>query len=59
MPGEAPPPAFAAGINWLIADEDTRLRFGAAGRRLIDERYNFDEYRRRLAAVYADLVKTE
>lgn len=56
---EATPPAFAAGINWLIADEDTRLRFGAAGRRLIDERYNFDEYRRRIAAVYADLVKPE
>lgn len=54
---EATPPAFAAGINWLVADEDTRLRFGAAGRRLIDELYNFGEYKRRLSAVYAALLK--
>lgn len=49
-------PDFAAGINWLLGDEDTRLRFGAASRRLIDDRYNFGEYKRRLALVYSSLI---
>jgi len=49
-------PEFAAGINWLLGDEDTRLRFGAAGRRLIDDLYNFNEYKRRLALVYSSLM---
>jgi glycosyltransferase involved in cell wall biosynthesis len=50
-------PAFADGINWLIADEDTRLRFGAQGRRLIDEMYNYSEYKRRLGVVYSAITK--
>jgi len=55
---ESTAPAFSDGINWLIADEDTRLRFGAQGRRLIDDLYNFNEYKRRLATAYNTLKET-
>ncbi len=56
---EPTPPAFAEGISWLTADEDMRLRFGAAGRRLIDEQYNFTEFKRRLAGIYHSLANPE
>ena len=56
---EPTPPAFAEGISWLIADEDTRLRYSATGRRLIDERYNFAEYKRRVSSVYTSVTSPE
>jgi glycosyltransferase involved in cell wall biosynthesis len=55
---DATAPAFSDGINWLIADEDSRLRFGAQGRRLIDDMYNFNEYKRRLGKAYNTLRET-
>ena len=36
------PQAVAAGINSLLADSDRRRRLGAAGRRAVEEFYNWD-----------------
>ena len=48
--------AFAAGIVALAGDAALRERLGAAGRELHRTTYNYAEYRRRLAAVYARLL---
>ncbi|MCB1101109.1 MAG: glycosyltransferase family 4 protein [Kiritimatiellae bacterium] len=53
---EGTAPAFAAGINTLVGEEDLRLRFGVTGRERIDTRYNFAEFKRRLAACYAEVL---
>jgi glycosyltransferase involved in cell wall biosynthesis len=49
------PDAFAEGICGLLADAETRARFGREGRRLIDELYNFAEFKRRLDVCYSAL----
>lgn len=50
------PDAFAAGIVALAGDAPLRERLGAAGRELHRTTYNYREYRRRLAAVYRQLL---
>lgn len=47
--------AFAAGMVKLAGDETLRNQLAAAGRKLIDETYNFPEFCRRLDACYAAL----
>ena len=47
---------FAAGIVALAGDAALRERLGAAGRELHRTTYNYREYRRRLAAVYTQLL---
>ncbi|MFQ5742145.1 MAG: glycosyltransferase family 4 protein [Acidobacteriota bacterium] len=49
------PEALAAAVCRLVDDDGLRRRLAAQGRRLIDERYNFDEFRGRLAACYEGL----
>jgi glycosyltransferase involved in cell wall biosynthesis len=49
------PAAFADGMARLADDAALRERLGRAGRRLIDEKYNFGEFKRRLAACYRGL----
>ena len=44
--------AFADGLCRLIADADLREQLGRAGRRLIDETYNFTQFKRRLEDCY-------
>ncbi len=53
---EPHPPAFADGISHLAGDEDLRLRFGANGRQLMDETFNFEEFARRLGRCYAEVA---
>jgi len=50
------PAAFAAGILQLLADAEVRARFGAEGRRLIEEEYNFNEFKKRLGECYAAVL---
>lgn len=49
------PCAFAQGICALLSDEARRAALSAKGRRLVDETYNFGEFKRRLGACYAAL----
>jgi phosphatidylinositol alpha-mannosyltransferase len=53
-PGE--PEALAAAVVGLLEDEPRRERFGAAARRLAQERYSWDDIGRRLAEIYRELV---
>ena len=48
----AEPAAFAAGVLKIAADPALGARLAAAGRRLIDEKYNFDRFVDRLRACY-------
>ncbi|MGI5869335.1 MAG: glycosyltransferase family 4 protein [Kiritimatiellia bacterium] len=50
------PEAFADAIATLAADADLRERLAANGRRLIDERYNFNVFREGLRACYAAIL---
>ena len=52
---EAEPSAFADAILRLISDDALRDTLARAGRRLIDETYNFGEFTRRLGACYESL----
>ena len=51
------PEAFADGICRLAADADLRERLGRAARRLVDETYNFNNFRRLLGEVYDGLLR--
>jgi phosphatidyl-myo-inositol alpha-mannosyltransferase len=53
-PGD--PVALADSVAELLADEPRREGFGAAARRLAQERYSWDEIARRLAAIYVGLA---
>jgi glycosyltransferase involved in cell wall biosynthesis len=53
-PGD--PGALADAVAGLLADEPRRQRFGAASRRLAQERYSWDDIARRLAAIYEGLA---
>jgi glycosyltransferase involved in cell wall biosynthesis len=47
---------FAAGIEKLVADAELRRKLGANGRRLIEEKYNFTEFKRKLKACYEAIM---
>lgn len=47
--------AFAAGVVDLVNDAPLRAVMGRAGRRLVDDLYNFGEFKRRLQACYTAL----
>jgi phosphatidylinositol alpha-mannosyltransferase len=53
-PGD--PDALARAVTELLADEPRREAFGAAARRLAQERYSWNDIARRLAAVYEGLA---
>jgi len=53
-PGE--PDKLADAVVGLLADEPRRERFGAAARRLAQERYSWDDIGRRLAEIYRELA---
>jgi phosphatidylinositol alpha-mannosyltransferase len=53
-PGD--PGALADAVTELLADEPRRQTFGAAARKLAEERYSWDDIARRLAAVYERLA---
>jgi phosphatidylinositol alpha-mannosyltransferase len=53
-PGE--PDALAEAVVGLLEDEPRRERFGAAARRLAEERYSWDDIGRRLAEIYRELA---
>jgi len=53
-PGE--PGALADAVTELLADEPRREKYGAAARKLAEERYSWDDIARRLAAVYEGLA---
>jgi glycosyltransferase involved in cell wall biosynthesis len=46
------PAAFSEGIVALVKDAALRDRLGKAGRKLIDETYNYGEFKRRLGVCY-------
>ncbi len=50
------PAAFAGGLAALAADAGLRERLGAAGHRLYLDTYNYDRFKQRLAAAYAQLL---
>ena len=50
------PAAFAGGLAELAADAGLRERLGAAGHRLYLDTYNYDRFKQRLAAAYAQLL---
>jgi glycosyltransferase involved in cell wall biosynthesis len=50
------PDALAEGIGRLLADDALRAKLAAAGRRLVDDTYNFGEFTRRLEACYRALA---
>jgi phosphatidylinositol alpha-mannosyltransferase len=53
-PGE--PDALAEAVVELLEDEPRRERYGAAARRLAQERYSWDDIGRRLAEIYRELA---
>jgi glycosyltransferase involved in cell wall biosynthesis len=48
--------AFATGIADLLKDDERRERFAASGRRLIEEQYNFTEFRRLIGRCYQEVL---
>jgi phosphatidylinositol alpha-mannosyltransferase len=53
-PGD--PDALADAVVALLEDDARRERFGAAARRLAQERYSWDDIGRRLAGIYGELA---
>ncbi|MBE2269148.1 MAG: glycosyltransferase family 4 protein [Anaerolinea sp.] len=51
------PRAFAEGLIRLAGEPGLRTALGAAGRRLIDTKYNYDAFCRTFASVLADLER--
>jgi glycosyltransferase involved in cell wall biosynthesis len=51
--------AFAAGISELLGDEQRRERLAASGRRLIQERYNFSEFKRLIGRCYDEVLEVK
>lgn len=51
------PGAFADAVAGLLADDAARARMGECGKRLIAGRYNFGEFKRRLAACYDAVLR--
>ena len=54
----ATPAAFADGIAQLVEQPERRAQLGGNGRRLIDEKYNYGEFKRRLQVCYRELGAT-
>ncbi len=52
------PAAFAEGISRLISDSALRNVLGEHGARLISEKYNFDEFKKRLDQCYQNMENT-
>jgi len=48
--------AFADGIRQLLSDDNARARLGEKGRRLIENKYNFEEFKKRLGRCYAEVL---
>jgi len=53
------PAALAEGIGRLVDDVDTRRRLGENGRKLMEEKYNFGEFKRQLGECYGGVLNTE
>jgi glycosyltransferase involved in cell wall biosynthesis len=51
--------AFAAGISVLLEDDQRRELLAASGRRLIEERYNFTEFKRLIGRCYDEVLETK
>lgn len=51
------PGGFAAGILRLIRDREERERLSRNGRKIIAERYNYEDFKRRLATCYEELER--
>lgn len=56
-PGD--PNAMAAGIIRLIAEPDTRLRFGEAAQNVVEQEFRIARVAERYASVYGELGKSE
>lgn len=54
---EVSPAGFAAGITRLIADTELRASLACAGRRRIDEVYNYANFKAKLGACYEEVLK--
>lgn len=46
---------YASAVLLLLKDRTLRERLGAAGRRLVDENYNYDGFKNKVAAAYRDI----
>lgn len=55
---EPNPEALAAGVCQLAGDPEWRHRLGANGRRLIERRYNYGEFQRRLRDCYRSVLES-
>ena len=53
---EPEPAALAAGICQLAADPARRHRLGVSGRQLIDQQYNYPEFKKRLQSCYRSVL---
>jgi glycosyltransferase involved in cell wall biosynthesis len=53
-PGD--PGALSEAVTELLADESRREKYGAAARKLAEERYSWDDIARRLATLYEGLA---
>lgn len=54
----ATPECFASGVIKLVRDRKLRQRLSQNGRRIIEERYNYDDFKRRLASCYDSLERS-
>jgi len=49
------PESFSGGILRLMTDREKRKRLSRNGSKIIEERYNYEDFKRRLAACYEEL----
>jgi EAL domain-containing protein (putative c-di-GMP-specific phosphodiesterase class I) len=49
---KADPESFAAGMLRLVEDEALQIRLGQAGKRLVEERHNFQSFREKVNGLY-------
>ncbi|MCK5849859.1 MAG: glycosyltransferase family 4 protein [Kiritimatiellae bacterium] len=47
---------FAEGISRLVKDSDLREKLGGQGKKIIAEKYNFNEFKKKLALCYEGLI---
>ncbi len=51
------PDAFAKGISSLVVDAERRKKLGEEGRKLIDNKYNYPEFKKLMKKCYEEAVK--
>ena len=50
------PEAFAEAVGRLVDDSALREKLGGSGRKLVDEKYNFEEFKKKLGKCYSEAL---